>query len=77
MTVGRAVVPSCRRAVVPSCRRAVRACSTSLVRWMALQCAKRTARRVVYIEHIEVFFLVISLETPETGHVGFPEKWVI
>ena len=32
-----------------SCRRAVRACGTSLVRWMALQCAKRTARRLVYI----------------------------
>ena len=32
--------------VVPSCRRAVRACGTSLVRWMALQCAKRTARRL-------------------------------
>ena len=27
-------------------RRAVRACGTSLVRWMALQCAKRTARRL-------------------------------
>ena len=26
--------------------RAVRACCTSLVRWMALQCAKRTARRL-------------------------------
>ena len=26
--------------------RAVRACGTSLVRWMALQCAKRTARRL-------------------------------
>ena len=38
---------SCRRAVVPSCRRAVRACGTSLVRWMALQCAKHTARRLV------------------------------
>ena len=32
-----------------SCRRAVRACGTSLVRWMALQCAKRTARRLVII----------------------------
>ena len=30
-----------------SCRGAVRACGTSLVRWMALQCAKRTARRLV------------------------------
>ena len=30
-----------------SCRRAVRACGTSLVRWMAFQCAKRTARRLV------------------------------
>ena len=39
-------MPSCRRAVVQSCRRAVRACGTSLVRWMALQCAKRTARRL-------------------------------
>ena len=30
-----------------SCRRAVRACGTSLVRWMALQCTKRTACRLV------------------------------
>ena len=37
---------SCGRAVVPSCRRALRACGTSLVRWMALQCAKRTVRRL-------------------------------
>ena len=61
----RAVVPSCRRAVVPSCRRAVRACGTSLVRWMALQCAKRTARRLVCRKIILICFLWRSWHSPD------------
>ena len=27
-------------------------------------------------EHIEVILVIFS-ETPETGHEGFPENWVI
>ena len=30
----------------------------------------------VSLEHIEVFLVIFS-ETSETGHVGFPENWVI
>ena len=30
----------------------------------------------VSLEHIEVFLVIFS-ETFETGHVGFPENWVI
>ena len=29
-----------------------------------------------HLEHIEVFLVIFS-ETSETGHVGFPENWMI
>ena len=53
----------------------VRACGTSLVRWMALQCANRTARRLAKRIVYEIRLIAIREVSPPFGeeHCGLEQ----